>query len=518
MRWSFIVVLILSACSRPQEPMEPLAMTGGGGAGGGAALAGGTAGGSEIAGGAAGGAAAGGTVDLSELAPKRWPPSANPSTHDVDVDLAAVLEAQSLAGACEAVKNGASDQLTRLRCGKWMFFYETFGTTGVPIPLLDFLQKYYADSYYGRGFSRLGFVPDPASTKGMPLGLAPTTGKAGSVATLAFTCASCHFGKMPDGRYAVGYGNLSLDYGKLLASMGAPLSLSINANDTNVHSRLKLELATPIATAKAQPLYQADLGLAGLQLLGAGSGGQLSVDEQGRFLTLRPGTMDFLTKPLVDDGVWTVSRILSLWNVPDGPQRTRAGMPHEMLSWNGGVDSVESFLKGFVTIGVGRTDWNDARLAPLAEYVRTLRAPASLETLNAAEVKEGARLFVGMGCLECHKGPSGEGARVFTFDELGTDATYAKIYNPGSDGKPCCGLGGDTSNVTRGVKAPRMGGLFSQSRFLHNGSVATLEELFCLSPRDPSRAEGQRSDGHGMTCQGLTEIEKRRLITYLKSL
>ena len=38
----------------------------------------------------------------------------------------------------------------------------------------------------------------------MPVGLAPTTGKLGSVETRAFTCASCHFGKMPDGRYAVG--------------------------------------------------------------------------------------------------------------------------------------------------------------------------------------------------------------------------------------------------------------------------------------------------------------------------
>lgn len=502
----FALIVFTTACNREPEPVQPpiIGATAGGAAGG--SVAGG-------GGGSSGGSSGGGAVDLAERAPKRWPvvPSV---THDVDTDLAAVLEAQSLAGACDAVKNGATDQPTRLRCGKWMFFYETFGTTGVPVPLLDFLQKHYGDSYYGRGFSRLGFIPDPASMKGMPLGLAPTTGKAGTVSTLAFTCASCHFGKMPDGRYSVGYGNLSLDYGKLLASLGAPLTLSSNASDPKVHVQLRQELAGPVAAAKMQSSYQIDLGIAGLQLLGAGMGGQLTVDEQGKFLALRTGTMDFMTKPLVEDNVWTVSRIMSLWNLPDAERRTTAGMPHEMLSWNGGVDTLESFLAGFVTYGQSQVEWSPARLSPLADYVRSLRAPATLAALSADEVTEGARLFVGMGCLECHKGASGEGARVFTFDELGTDATYATIYNPGPDGKSPVG----DFFVTRGVKAPRMAGLFSQTRFLHNGAVASLEELFCLSPRDPSRVEGQRSDGHGMTCQGLTELEKRRLITYLKSL
>lgn len=71
--------------------------------------------------------------------------------------------------------------------------------------------------------------------------------------------------------------------------------------------------------------------------------------------------------------------------------------------------------------------------------------------------------------------------------------------------------------ITRRVKAPRLSGVFSQTRFLHNGSVS-LEELFCLSPRDPSRVEAQRSDGHGHTCEGLSEPEKRVLLEYLRSL
>lgn len=452
------------------------------------------------------------------VAPSRWPGTGTPITHDVDRDLAAVLETRQLTGACAAVEAGATDTATRLRCGKWMFFYETFGTVGIPAPLLDFNQKHFAATYFGPGFERFGFVGDPASTKGLPLGLAATTGKLGTVETRAFTCASCHFGKLSDGRYAVGYGNVELDYGRFIASLGAPLSLSFNASDPKVHPQLRMELAQPVATAKAMSGFTAEAGLVGLSLLGAGSSGSLTIEEQGRFLGLQTGTMDFLTKPLVDDGVWTVSRILSLWNLTTAEQRAVTGQPHELLSWTGGVPTLENFLEGFVVIGAGRAEWPTARLSPLAQYVRTLRTPALEQAPDAAEVSAGAQLFVAKQCLTCHDGPSGESHRVFTFAELGTDAAYGAIYNPGADGKPCCGLGGDASYVTRGVKAPRMTGLAWQKNFLHNGAVPTLEALFCLTPRPMVTTLAQTAVGHAMTCDDLTTREKEQLIAYLRSL
>ncbi len=448
-------------------------------------------------------------------APRRWPPPQNVFTHDVDVDLALVLETAALAGACDAVDAGATDAQTVLRCGKWMFFNETFGTVGVPVGLLEFAQKHYADTFYGPGFSQLGFIADPANTKGMPIGLAPTTGKLGSITTRAFTCAACHFGQLPDGRFAVGYGNGKLDYGTFIASLGAPLSLSFDANDPKVAPALRTRLASAVAAAKQKPGYTTEAGLLGLSLLGAGSTGATTVAEQERFLALKPGTMDFLTKPLVDDGVWTVSRILSLWNLPDEAQRAAAGMPHEMLSLNGGVKRTMDFLQGFVAIGVGAT-WTEQRLVPLERYLRSLRAPAPLAPQG--DLEAGAALFVEKGCLTCHAGPSGEGVRVFTFAELGTDDAYGNIYNPGDAGTPCCGLGDDPSTVTRGVKAARLAGVFAARRLLHNGSVAGLDELFCLTPRDPTPVVAQTSAGHPMTCEGLTAGEKDALIRYLRSL
>ena len=448
--------------------------------------------------------------------PSRFPDDPMAVTHDVDRSLANVLETPALASACASVRAGATDRATRLRCGKWMFFYETFGTVGVPAPLLDFNQKFYA-SYFGRGFEQLGFVADPASDAGMPLGLAPSTGKIGTVSTRAFTCASCHFGKMSDGRYAVGYGNLELDYGRFLITLGAPLSLGFNANDANVHPTLRTELAPYVTQAKAQSNYSIESGLVGLQLLGAGNSAQMTFEELGRFLSLETGTMDFLTKPLIDDGVWTVSRILPLWNLPDGAQRAKANMAHERLSWTGGVPSLENFLEGFVVIGVGAAEWPRERLAPLAEYVRTLHTPALETPANEAVVREGGSLFVAKGCLACHDGPSAESAPL-PFSAVGTDDAYANIYNAPPDGGPCCGLGGDASYVTRSVKSPRFTGLAWQHRFLHNGSVGSLEELFCLTPRPMVTIPAQTAGGHLQTCDGLTTPEKQALIGFRRSL
>jgi hypothetical protein len=101
---------------------------------------------------------------------------------------------------------------------------------------------------------------------------------------------------------------------------------------------------------------------------------------------------------------------------------------------------------------------------------------------------------------------------------MGTDAQYSVIYNPSASGTPCCGFEAAPELVTRGVKAPRLAGLFSASRFLHNGSVGSLDELFCLKPRANDLALGQTSTGHLQTCTGLDDLQKQQLIAYLRSL
>lgn len=425
-------------------------------------------------------------------------PPGTPPTCDLSDDLSAVLETARLEGTCDDYAAGQRDDATRLRCGKWMFFHETFGTVGIPSNLLRFNQKHFA-GYYGRGFARMGLIADPASDDGMPIGLAPSNG-----ATHAFTCASCHFAQLADGRYAVGLAAERFDYGTMIASLGAPLMLTFDADSAKTAPALRVALTPHVKAAKERTGYTAEAGLLGLSLLRF-SGAPLTIADQERFLGLVPGTMDFLTAPLLDDGKWTISRISSLWNLAPNTASER-------LSWNGGVHTLMQFLHGFAAIGVGET-WTDDRLIPLRDYIYTLKPPPAPTVPN----EDGARLFTERGCAKCHDGPHGEGTGLFTFEEMGTDPVYADIYAPDDAGYACCGLKAGPDSITRKVKAPRLTGLWAISRFLHNGSVHGLEELFCLSPRATDGGLGQSSAGHAMTCDGLTDDEKRTLIAWLRA-
>ncbi len=451
--------------------------------------------------------------------PERW--QRQPSvTHDVDADLDAVLEYSRLQGACDDWNAGIRDDTTKLLCGKWMFFYETFDTAGVPLPILEFAQRWYT-SYYGVGFDKFGFIPDPNSTEGMPIGLAPTTAMLGSVETRAFTCASCHFGQMQDGRYAVGYGNMNLDYGRFLAGLGAPLAMSLDENSASVHPDLRAELLPHVQAAKQNPLYQLSAGQTGLELLGsgAGPGSGPSIDDQEKFMASRRGTMDFLTEPIIDDGVWTISRILPLWNLPDDTLRAAAGMPHEMLSWTGGSMSLEKFLLGFARLGLAQQDIAEAteRNKPLAAYIRSLQVPERLITIDQAAATRGAQAFVDEGCAACHSGPSGESSVAYSYTELGVDSAMDQIFNPDANDQLCCGFPNDDYEVTHGIKAPRIMGVENQTKWLHNGSVDSLEQLFCLQPRVVDNREAMGSEGHEYGCD-LGEAKRRDLIEYLRTL
>ncbi len=454
-------------------------------------------------------------------APTRWPAQQS-ITNDADRNIEALLEYDRIEGACDRWESGARDEETKMLCGKWMFFYETFGTIGIPSSLLEFGQEYYED-YYGPGFSNLKFVPDPTSETGMPLGLAPSTGTvegAPDVQTHAFTCASCHFGQMPDGRYAVGYGNMELEYGRFIAGLGSAINLSVDPETEMVDPRIKEELLPHVEQAEMREDYGEALAGLVTELLSLGMNGPFDVSAQSRFLDLQPGTMDFLTPPLLDDEVWTVSRILSLWNLPSAEQREAMDMPTEMLSWTGGTNRLDQFIVGFVALGVADTEvWTQERIEPLEAYIRSLRVPPLESELDDDAVARGAAVFVEEGCLDCHMGPSGESNQAYSYEELGVDDQMQYIFGPDENGTLCCGLddGGESYVVTGGIKAPRMTGIDFQTRFLHNGSVESLDQLFCLEDRPEDDALGQGSQGHTYGCE-LAESERRDLITYLRSL
>ena len=183
-----------------------------------------------------------------------------------------------------------------------------------------------------------------------------------------------------------------------------------------------------------------------------------------------------------------------------------------------GVGSDFAFLPRLHVGGVPAA-WPEEKLAPLVAYIETLRAPANPTPPASVEVEAGQALFETAGCTTCHGGPAGGGTKTYAFEEIGTDSELAKWLDPKLSGKACCGATlepGET--LSHGVKSPRLVGAWAMSRFLHNGSVSTLEELFCVNgPRGAVTEPAYRDGGHAFTCDGLTPSEKQSLIAYLRA-
>ena len=429
--------------------------------------------------------------------------------HDVSGDLSEVLDGSVLAGACARYRAGETDRRTVLACGKWMFFYETFGTAGLPGAIPRFLLSHFPE--VGAGFSSVGLIKDPASKDQLPLGLAPVVGRSDQ---LAFTCASSHFARLPDGRYAVGAPNHAYDYGvhTLQMMLFPTVALRGSPQDHDLEAVAKIQ---PLLSAvQKNPLLKLELLGALLPLLGSGGKAPaFPVEAEAHYARWRSGTMDFVIEPLLfNDHVHTVSKIPALWGLPPGEHQARLG-------WTGSTGSVLRFLELFVGFGGGKiSEWPRERLLPLAEYLGSLRPVPNPSALEAAQVQRGLLLFNQKGCLECHGGEGGAGERIFTFAEMGTDDALADWLAPSSANQPCCGVPLTEQEITRGVKAPRLVGLWAARRFLHNGSLSTLEELFCLAgPRGPTLAKPFGNQGHDFTCEALTPEEKRALIAYLEA-
>jgi len=433
---------------------------------------------------------------------------------NTSADLDALLEHGALTGACDRYRAGATDRKTMLLCGKWMYFYETFGTVGMPSALVKFMAKNFP-AELGLGFANLGMVPDPSSADAMPLGFAPTTPFAGNVEAVAFTCAGCHFGRLPDGRYAVGAPNHAFDYGRFILTLTVAPTVGTGLGQASAHDPAAIAKVQPVldrlaadATLKNQ-FFTALIPLLGLSLPA------MSTAVENDYASWPTGTMDFMIAPLpIDDQVHIVSKIIGLWAIPRPAEATAAGMTTALLAWTGDAHSLDEFVEGFATLGGSAPPTADA-MRPLLEYIYSLRAPTNPMPPDPALVASGAALYRDKGCATCHDGPRGSGTRAYTFAEIGTDPALAGWADPTQSGSACCGLDIEPGQLTHGVKSPRLVGTWALGRFLHDGALTSLDQLFCLTPRPPTGTEPMRSDGHAFTCDGLSDDDKHALEAYL---
>jgi hypothetical protein len=442
---------------------------------------------------------------------------------DQSKSLDAVLENGTLGGACDRYRENPDSRNLMLKCGKYMFFYESFDTPGVPLPLLQTLMNNLPE-HVGTGFERLGYIKDPYSTEQLPLGFGKSFSY-GTVEARAFTCAACHFAQAADGTYVVGLGNHQLDYGMtLLNMMIVPMVASgiesADKYDAEVIAKIQPELDWIAANGKA-PAILADMITVGQGMAGSPSPLGEVLAETPRLWTLwQPGVLDFFTSPFPEDEYHIPIRIPSLWEIPTPEEVGQLHLPHAMLSAAGGGDSMWSFIQGFITTSRGETRWSDDDVRPIVEYIYSLQHPQNPQSADTGQVSDGRRVFENAGCGGCHNGKSFGGSRIFGFEEIGTDATLKHFSDPDLDGVLCCDLEllGD-SELTHGLKAPHLSGIWAHRVFLHNGSVTSLEELLCYDgPRPAASGEqGMSNGGHEFGCD-LPAADKDALLAFLRSI
>ena len=270
--------------------------------------------------------------------------------------------------------------------------------------------------------------------------------------------------------------------------------------------------------------YRWDVG-AQLQLLGWMAtmlGSEIpsfSEEAQRHYLSWKPGVMDFFIEPLpFDDGVHTVSKISALWGIPTPEEEADAGMPHALLGWTGNTRSLNNFARQFASLGGGdAAAWGPAEVEPLVAYIESLRAPEA-PAQNDEAVLRGEDVFFEAGCIDCHSGPRGSGTRLFDYSEIGTDDAMRYWMDPEADGTPIPGVDFGEDAITNQLKSPRLVGLWAMEQYLHNGSVESLAELFCVDgPRVPVTGDAVGNGGHTYGCDSLSWDEKDDLIAYLLS-
>ncbi len=442
-------------------------------------------------------------------------------------DLMEVLEYGKLEGACERYE--AMAEPTRrdmLLCGKYMFFYETYDTVGAPGPLLRLLINEFPD-IVGPGFAGHGMIPDPTADESLPLGITPSRnfGTPPIVDSYAYTCPACHLGKLPDGRYSVGAPNHDYDYGRQMLSMFLFPMLAIGDPESRHHPDAVEKVRPLLDKVAADPQLRARIAADFLPLMAplATSATLPDREDEGHYASWKTGVQDFVIDPLpLEDDVHIAGKILSLWGMPNESERERTGMIHGMLAHSGVGHSLYRFLEGFIQLGGGEPEqWPRERLRPLVAYVHSLRAPANPEPAPREQLARGEQLFYREGCIDCHDGPHGSGKRIYNFEEIGTDDALRYWLDPELDGEPCCNVEFEEGEgLTHGVKSPRLVGLWTMKRFLHNGELDSLEQLLCLDgPREAQANPEQRPfsrAGHVFGCE-LGDSDRHALIAYLKA-
>lgn len=425
---------------------------------------------------------------------------------------------------CDAYFKGQTDRKTTLRCGKWMYFYDSLGVPGIPQKLAD-LMRNNAPQTVGKSFQNFGLYRDPYSKAELAVGMSEGPDMVGGVKTYTLTCGSCHFGKLPDGRYVVGSPNQEFAFGKLTLAAATLPELAFQ-KDKSLPPEVRKVLNPIVEEVFGKAFGRIGVIAQAIQLLPSVLIKGVAAPSEAAKLDLAilpAGVLDPYSPPSLDDKVKVPLRISPLWGI-DQKGMEAAGSKHgAMLGSGGGAPDLKHIMRTFKVIAGEIRDepimktYKEEEVTPLIEYILSLAPPKSEEKFEMDRLATGKSIFK-TNCGVCHNGPGYAGTRVFQMAEVGTDPNVARMVDPENSGKAVFDVL-TPEELTGGVRARRLSGIFSRTLLLHNGSVTSLNDLFCVNgPRIPSTlGSGYSNAGHDFTCK-LAAEEKKAVMYFLQSL
>jgi hypothetical protein len=171
--------------------------------------------------------------------------------------------------------------------------------------------------------------------------------------------------------------------------------------------------------------------------------------------------------------------------------------------------------------------YSDEQLYALSLFLYSLKPPPNPNRYDKTVLARGERHFIEQGCVTCHTPPLYTNNMLTPVDSFAPPEEHYELYDifdisVGTDPAPAL----TTRRGTGYYKVPSLLGLWYRGPFLHDGSLATLEELL-----DPARlredyvpggfkgvgVKTRAVPGHPFGLE-LSAHEKADLIAYLKSL
>ena len=168
----------------------------------------------------------------------------------------------------------------------------------------------------------------------------------------------------------------------------------------------------------------------------------------------------------------------------------------------------------------------DEALYALAQYLYALQPPAN-PNASDGRIAAGQQIFTREGCSSCHAPPLYTNNKVTLAEGFTPPAGHAALLDiarisVGTDP----GLALRTRKGTGYYKVPSLKGVWYRGRFLHDGAVTSLEEMFNAARLQadfvptgfiPGGQKTRAVKGHEFGLR-LTPAEKAELLAFLRSL